>query len=87
MSVQGVLHLRRLTGHERHPCPVAGDAQIDGFSRPAPYQLCLKPPDGELQGGEHLVEGKISRSGSRIPVVSTRQSIPRPASSSSSSRI
>ena len=29
----------------------------------------------------------VSRSGSRIPVVSTRQSIPRPASSSSSSRV
>ena len=37
------------------PCTCADRS----LARPAPYQLCLKPPDGELQGGEHLVEGSF----------------------------
>ena len=71
-------------GHERHRDAV--DAQVDHLGRSALSQLRLEPPDRKLQSGD-TSSSDVSRSGSRMPVVSTRQSAPRAASSSSSSRV
>jgi len=43
--------------HDRHPNAVHG--QVDHLGRSARSQLRLKPPDGELQRREHLVERRF----------------------------
>jgi len=71
-------------GHERDPDPV--DAQVDHLGRSARSQLRLKPPGGKLQGGEPLVERRFPL---RVedPCCEHPAIHPRPASSSSSSRV
>ena len=58
----------------------------DHLGRSAHSQFRLEPAGGKLQGVS-TSSREVSRSGSRIPVVSTRQSIARAASNSSSSRV
>jgi hypothetical protein len=44
-------------GHERDTDPV--NAEVDHLGRSVHSQLRLEPPDGKLQGGEHLVERRF----------------------------
>ena len=53
----GPRQFTKVVRHERHANAVG--AQINHFGRSARSQLRLKPMDGKLQGGEHLVERRF----------------------------
>ena len=70
--------------HDRHPHAV--DPQVDHLGRFARFQFAWNRRIGSSSMAKPS-SSDVSRSGSRMPVVSTLQSIPRAASSSSNSRV